>query len=379
MPRNPFQYGSPVDAEHFVGRAKELRALTSRMTDGINVVLISPRRYGKTSLLRRAEDHLSGAAIVHVDVLLCASSAELATRFAGAAFRLPSGHWHRAKNAVPEFLHRLEVSPTVTLGRDGSPQFGFGGNLAPRDVNQVLEDVYSLLAEEYPRRPGVLVLDEFQAITDLDEHLPAVLKGLADSYGRVSLVLAGSQRHLMERLTGSTGAPLYGMAETLGLGPVDADDMVRYLCRQAAGASKPMTPEVAGRLIEIAGPIPNDIQRLAYSAYEAADDAIGDEEVNLGMEEAASHSDTTYADSFSRCSPGQRRVLRALAARPRTEIFAAHFAREVQLANAASVRKAVDALLAIEVVTRDGDAWKVADPFFRYWLTLILGAAAGDA
>ena len=62
-------------------------------------------------------------------------------------------------------------------------------------------------------------------------------------------------------------------------------------------------------LIEIAGPIPNDIQRLAYCAYEEADGAIGNDEVNQGMEEAASHSDATYADLFSGRSPGQRRVL----------------------------------------------------------------------
>jgi hypothetical protein len=182
----------------------------------------------------------------------------------------------------------------------------------------------------------------------------------------------------MERLTGSSGAPLYGMAEPLGLGPVETNAMVDYLRQRAAGAGKPMTPEVAGRLIEIAGPIPNDIQRLAYCAYEEADGAIGNDEVNQGMEEAASHSDATYADLFSGRSPGQRRVLRALAAQPRTEIFSAHFAREVQLANAASVRKAVDALAGTEFVARDGDAWKVADPFFRYWLTWIFGATACD-
>jgi hypothetical protein len=72
----------------------------------------------------------------------------------------------------------------------------------------------------------------------------------------------------------------------------------------------------------------------------------------------------------------ERRALRALAAQPRTGIFSASFAREVQLANAASVRKAVDALAATELVTHDGDAWMVADPFFRYWLTWIFGTGS---
>ncbi len=256
MSRNPFQYGSPVGSKHFAGRAEELKALTARMADGINVVLVSPRRYGKTSLLLRAQEELGqlGAAMVHVDILRCASSAELATTLAGEAFRLPSGRWHRVKNTVSEFAHRLKVSPTITFSPDGSPQFSFTGDLARRDVHQVLEDVYALLAEETARRSGVLVLDEFQAITDLDEHLPAVLKALSDAYGSVSLVLAGSRRHLMERLTGSTGAPLYGMAEPLALGPVATADMADYLRRRASEAGKPMTAHVAGRVIDIAGP-----------------------------------------------------------------------------------------------------------------------------
>jgi hypothetical protein len=378
VPRNPFQYGSPVDAQHFAGRVGELKALTSRMVDGINVVLVSPRRYGKTSLLLRAEDQLgrSGAAIVHVDVLRCASPAELAAKLAGEAYRFPSGRWHRVKNAVSEFARRLRVSPSVAFGPDGSPQFSFAGDLAGRDVHQVLEDVYALLAEDAPQRPGVLVLDEFQAITDLDAHLPGVLKALSDNYGRVSLVLAGSRRHLMERLTGSTGAPLYGMAEPLSLGPVGTAEMVAYLCRQADDAGKPMTVGIAGLVLDVAGPIPNDIQRLAYSAYEAAEGPIGPGDVEEGMKEATLHGDATYADAYGGFSPGQRRVLRALAMQPQGELFSARFSRDVQLANAASVRKAVDALRAAEVVTHEGGTWRVADPFFRYWLKWFLGTVA---
>ena len=89
-------------------------------------------------------------------------------------------------------------------------------------------------------------------------------------------------------------------------------------------------------------------------------------------------ADATYADAYGRFSPGQRRVLRALAVRPQAEIFSGHFAREVQLANAASVRKAIDALVGIEAVARDGDAWKVADPFFRFWLDKPSGSSEGS-
>lgn len=370
MPRNPFQYGSPVDAEHFAGRASEVAALRTRMADGINVVLISPRRYGKTSLLFRAEDSLrgSGAAVVHLDMLLCTSPADLAAKLAGAAFRVRSARWQRARDAVLEFTHRLRVSPVVTVGADGSPRFSFAGDLAGRDAHHVLEDVYALLADEPPRRPAVLVFDEFQAVTELDQGLPGVLKALSDQYGRVSLVLAGSQRHLMERLTGSKGAPLYGMAERLGLGPVGTEEMAEYLCRQATSGNRPMAPDVAMKVIEMAGPVPNDIQRLAYAAYEAAGRRIGPAEVDLGMQGNVSRGSSFYAVSYQGFSVGQRRVLQALAAEPEAKIFSASFARLVGLANAASVRKAIEALSSAEAVARTGTGWRVADPFFAYWL-----------
>jgi hypothetical protein len=70
---NPYHYGTPVSGDQFAGRQTELAALENRMRDGINVVLTSPRRYGKTSLLSKATDDLlaEGAAMISVNVLAC--------------------------------------------------------------------------------------------------------------------------------------------------------------------------------------------------------------------------------------------------------------------------------------------------------------------
>lgn len=366
---NPYHYGTPVSGEHFAGRDEELAALLSRLRNGINVVLVSPRRYGKTSLLLRARREMEAdkAAIVHVNLLKCRDLSVIAAQLATAAFAVPGGAWHRAAQAVPEFLKRIRISPTVTFDGD-APKFTFEARLADPDADGVIADVYRLLSETAKRRPAAVVLDEFQAVIELAPHLPRLLKSLADEHNNIALVLAGSKQHLMDALVASPNAALYGMAERLALTSLPEDVMAAYLQARAKTGGKPMNEEVARLTVMLAGPVPNDIQRLAYEAFDAAVDHIDQLSVQTGLERAVAHEVATYADRYERLSPGQRRVVTAIAKKSPAQPTSSGFVAETGLANASSVRKALDALSDDELVLVRGGAWTVADPFFRAWL-----------
>ena len=369
---NPFHYGTPVQGEQFTGRERELEALVSRMRNGVNVVLLSPRRYGKTSLLLAAEMELSGddppAAVVRANVLRCRDLSTLVARLTASAYRMPGGRWHRARQAVPDFLRRLRLRPAVAFDDEGRPTFSFEAGLAAADADNVIADLYELLEEEARHRPVVLVLDEFQAITHHGAHLPNLLKALADAHSHVSLVVAGSRRHLMERLVTAQGAPLYGMAQKLSLGPIPDEVMVEFLQARAQTGGKPMSGDAARLVVDLAGPVPNDIQHLAYEAFEVARRRINADAVANGLDQAVAHEASTYAEIFAARPPGQRRVLVALATGSEHSAFSAGFARSVGLAGSNSVKKAIEALEADEIVaTRDGRPG-VADPFFTAWL-----------
>lgn len=370
--RNPYHYGTPVEGEHFTGRRKELSALLARMRDGINVVVISPRRYGKTSLLRAASARMSrwrpSPAVVEVNLQRATSPARFASLLTVAAYKMPGARWARARQAVPDFLRRLRVTPSVSFDPDGHPRFGFDTSFQAAELDAVLADVYQLLADEAERRPAVLVIDEFQVAARLGERLPDVLKGLADDNPSVSLVLAGSKRHLMEQLVIRQEAPLYGLAQHLALGPIPDADMVAYLLERAEVGGKRLSEEVARYLLDQAGPVPNDIQHLAYDAFELAGERIDAAAVDAGMAAAVEHDATLFADALGRLSPGQVRVLEALAVEPPSEPYAAAFARAVGLANASSVRKALSPLLADDLVVQRGGRLVIADPFFAAWV-----------
>jgi hypothetical protein len=369
---NPFHYGTPAEGDYFTGRRQELDALVSRIRNGINVVLVAPRRYGKTSLVRAAQARLDrskpAAALVEVNLLRAGSLPRFAGLLTAGAYQIRGAKWSRARQTIPEFLRRLRVSPIVTFDVTGTPRFGFDAGIVQPDVETVVADVYSLLAEEAARRPAALILDEFQAITRLAENMPDVLKGLADEHPQVSLVLAGSKRHLMEELVLHQHAPLFGMAQRLALGPIPAAEMEAYLAGRCRSAGKAMDPATAAYIVQRAGPVPNDIQHLAYDSVEAAGPKVDHAAVDRGMAAAVGHDAMLYAENFGRLSPGQARVLVALAAAPPAEPYSSSFARSVGLASGSSVRKALQPLLDSEdIVERDGRL-AVGDPFYAEWL-----------
>jgi hypothetical protein len=144
--------------------------------------------------------------------------------------------------------------------------------------------------------------------------------------------------------------------------------MADYLRERARSGGKSMSAEAAGRVIELAGPVPNDIQRLAYEAWGQAGRSVTAADVDAAMANAVAHEASQYAELYSRLAPGQRRVVSALAAGAVSEPYAATFARSVGLATATSVRRALEALVADELVTRRAGSYDVYDPFFRAWL-----------
>lgn len=369
---NPFHYGSPAEGEYFVGRDEEIDTLVSRIRAGVSVVIISPRRYGKTSLHRAAQALLAHdrppAAVIEVNVLRATSLAALGTMLISGAYRLRGARWARARQAVAEFVGRLRVAPSVSFDQLGQPRFSFDVGLGARDIETILDDVLGLLAELGSTRPVALVLDELQAITRLGGGLADVLKGLADRYPSVPLVLAGSRRHLMEALVIEAHAPLYGMAQRLSLGPIPLPTMTEHLCRRAASGAKQLDDPTARLIVELAGPVPNDIQHLAFEAYELAAARIDTSTVDAALARAVAHEAALHAEHLARLSPGQARVLVAIAEHSPAQPYGASFVRAVGLANASSVRKALQPLLDDEdVVLRDG-LMAVGDPFFAAWL-----------
>lgn len=373
MQRNPFRYGAPVESESFCDRATELAALTERMRSGIHAFVLSPRRYGKTSLVLAALDRLraEGGRGGYANLLLCTTEDEVASVILTAIAREVLRPVGRVRRTVEDVVRHLRVAPTVSFNPNGAVSFALDPRAGPTSWLDVLVDAIGLLEGVAARRGAALVLDEFQQIEDIGpKGLGGVFKALADQTRRSSLVFCGSHLAVMERLTRSPGAPLLGMGETFRIEAIPGPEMVAHLVARAASQGKQLSEADAGLIYALADGVPNDVQWLAHAAYEAAGSArtVGPADVDAGLGIIVAHQASGFAERYEALSPVQQRLLRELAGGPIRQIYGRPVLEALRVANANAVTKAIRALSDRELVRRAGGAWTVANPFFRRWI-----------
>ena len=370
---NPFRYGAPVEGESFCDRREELVGLTGRMRSGIHAFVLSPRRYGKTSLLLEALRRFrrSGGRGGYANLLLCTTEDEVAAAVLNAVVREVLRPVGRARQNLEEVLGRLRVTPSVKMGPDGSVSLSFDPSVGAARWIEVREDAAGLLESSSGRRPATLVLDEFQHVAEVGTGgLGGAFKAVADRVRHGSLVFSGSHLSVMERLTVGRGAPLLGMGETFRLGVVPEAEMAAHLAERAASAGKVLSEATARVLYSRADGIPNDVQWLAHGAFEAAgrSKTITDATVEAAMAAVVSRQAGLFAERYEALSAAQQRIVRELARGPVERVYAKAFLDRVRVANANAVTTALRALSDREIVRRGEARWQLASPFFRAWL-----------
>ncbi len=375
MERPPYRFGAPVEPPWFCDRERELGVVVDRMEAGIHVFVLSPRRYGKTSLIRRAAARVesAGGRTAHANLLLATTEMELAATILQAAVRGVLGPAGRARHSLEAVLRQVRVNPTVSLGSDGSVSVSLDPSLAAGRWLDVVADALGILRHAAERRPAVLVLDEFQVAATIGRTgVGGAFKAVADGASGVSIVFAGSHLAVMEQLTKGSGAPLHGMGERLVLDVVPEEPMVAYLRRRARSARKRLGAPTARRIYRLADAVPNFVQQLALATLEAAGPAeeLTDAHVDTGLWTVVERQASTFAQQFEAmaAAPAQQRILKELARRPTASVYAKAFLDAVGVANANAVTTALHALDGRELVARRERVWDVADPFLRRWL-----------
>lgn len=367
---NPFEFSEPVLGDSFTDREQELKTLTARMMTGQNVIVISPRRFGKTSLILNAQESVRrrGGRTGIANLFWCQTRQEIAQELATAVVRGPLG-WLRGR--VEDLRSRIADLPGASLSLEKD---GYRVSLSPlkaqSDWTAEIRRTMTLLQDaRSERHPVSLVIDEFQKVAEVDPNLPGFFKSLTDAELRgVSLVLSGSRRHVMNELHAGPGAPLLGVGEILTLDPVPEADMIAFLQARVQAEGKRMTESAARLLFERARGVPAYVQRLAFEAFEGAhklmDEAVVDAAVATVLRRERQYFEVIFED----LAPNQRRLLRALALQPTRSLMSRDFLDQSGLRANSSAGRALESLEASEKVELGPDGWQVSDPLFALWL-----------
>jgi uncharacterized protein len=378
---NPFSFGSPVSGDRFDDRQTEVRFLVRRMSSGQNVVLTSPRRYGKTSLLLRAVSEArkkEHARVGIASLLRCSSRREVAEEVTRAVIDGALGWMVGTAEQVSERLRRLpRVTPT--LAHEGW-RFALAIGGGPEDFLLDIRRPIELLADSrLDRHPVCLVLDEFQQIAEIDQHLAGFFKSVIDDLPGVSLVFSGSRRHMMERLFVGSGAALKNAAEPLSLEVIPEAVMTQFLVARMKSAGRTLTPAGARLSYRLMRGIPHFVQLLASAVYDQDVEVADEDAVRAALVEVLTRQRADLAARYESLPMNQRKLVRGLARSPVRDLLSRESLRQLEM-SPASAQRARDALRQAEQIEFDGQVgWRVSDPVFerwlRYGLELDLGAA----
>lgn len=376
---NPFVYGEVVPASAFVDREVELARLADDLAAGQKVFLISPRRYGKSSLVRQAMRRLARQGLLTLELTVSSFSSYVAflEGFARGLVAMES-RADRLRAWLGEVF--TSVRPEVRYERaraTGAPQvaLAFPGVRSARDAARLADEVFTLparIAEARGRRLAI-ALDEFQDVAAFDGgSVEQALRAAVQHQRQVGYVFAGSEPSLMERMIGPR-RPFYKAGPVMRLGRIPADlfaEAVEVRFRRTG-----FTPEagLGQALVELGGNLPYDVQRLAHETWDDARAAgtrrVTAERLHETLHRLLAEQDPVYEARWQRLTLPQRAALRAVVVEQGRELLGAGARERHRLGGASTVQAALQALVKLEVVARDEHGrYTVVDSLLREWV-----------
>jgi hypothetical protein len=373
---NPFVYGEVVPVSAFANRIDELEQLVADLANAQKIFLISPRRYGKSSLIRRALVSLERRGSLSVEVTVGSYSSYLAflEGYARAVASVQTP-WERARAWLKEALGANRPEIRVEPDAAGGPlRVAFPATTSVRDVERLAPDVFALparLAQARGRRV-VVALDEFQAIAGFDGGtVEQALRAAIQTQREVGYVFAGSEPSLMERMLGPK-RPFYKAGPVMRLGRIPpAEFSVFVESRFSQSGIKPETG-VGSAIVELAGNMPYDVQRLAHETW---DDVKADgrkrvtqEDLHRTLKRLLAQQDTMFEEVWQRLTLVQRGTLRAVVVTDGRALLSADVRAKHRLGGTSTVQAALAALTREDLIAREHDQYLVNDSLLREWI-----------
>jgi len=376
MDRNPFVYGEVVPSSAFVDRVPELERLVADLADGQKVFLISPRRYGKSSLIRQALAATArrGALTVEVTVSSFSSYVGFLEGYARALMAAET-RWDRARTWLREAIGSARTEIRYTPGESplGSLTVSFPSVKSERDVTRLAQDVFALPGRlaETRRRKVVVALDEFQAIGEFNggsvEH---AMRAAVQHQRDVGYVFAGSEPSLMERMLGPR-RPFYKAGPVMRLDKIPADEFASALDSRFNRSGLKPDLGLGAAIVELAGNLPYDVQRLAHETWDEARPSSRRatlEHLHQALRRLLTEQEPMFEAIWQRLTLAQRAVLRAVVIQGGREVLSADVRTRHRLGGTSTIQSALSALVRDDVISREGARYVVVDSLLREWV-----------
>lgn len=369
---NPFITTGYAGAAYFCDREQETADLTRMLVNGNNVALISPRRYGKTNLIRHcfAQPEIAEKYYTFViDIYSTKSVADLVHRLGLSILEALKPLGRKAWEKFITVLSSVRSGISYDISGNPSWMMSIGDITTPTTT---LEEIFYYL--EHADKPCIVAIDEFQQITHYgDERIEATLRTHVQQCTNTHFIFSGSQRHLMGQMFTSPARPFYQSVSIYNLPLLPEDKYVEFCVRLFEEYGKHLSQDVPHALYERFGGVTYYMQRVMNELFSRTrtDGICTAENIEEAIHYIILTSASTYEDLMYQLPEKQSLVLRAIAKEGKAQnLTSGKFIKRHGLLSASSVKSAVPALLDKGLITSDKGVYQVYDKFLEIWLQL---------
>jgi AAA+ ATPase superfamily predicted ATPase len=350
---NPFKFGSVVGEDFFTDRQKEAEEAKNILASSNHLVLISPRRYGKTSLVNKVTSSLSRP-VIYMDLQLATDVSDLATQLLKKFLNV--NKWEKIKH----FLANFRIVPTIELNPQTSKM---EVSFSPSSSNKFtpLEDVLNLIEKtgKGGNKP-IVVLDEFQEITHLDKNLLKQLRAVIQHHKNVNYVFLGSLESMMKTIFESKKSPFYHFGSLMALDKIPCNDFFTYLKKRFEKVTN-KSEAVSREILEFTDSHPYYTQQLAFYCFSFLErEKYKKDMLSLVAQSIITIHDKDYERLWNTISQTDKKILIALAMQKKLSSISFH---------QSTAYSGIARLISRGYIIKN-KGYEFDDPFFRDWIVI---------
>lgn len=370
MDFSPFVFGTTVSTYAFTNREQELERLYSNLTNGINTMLISPRRWGKSSLIEKLicevnqkEKHIK---TVSIDLFSAGSEEEFLELFAREVIKSSSSKWEEWLLVGKEFFHQLV--PKLSVGLNPAVDFTIGFDY--KEIKKYKDEILDL-PERIAQKKGLkylICLDEFQNLAAFDQY-EQFEKSLRATWQRQKLVtycLYGSRRHMMSDIFNNPSKPFYRFGDVLLLEKIKREKWIVFIQERFLNGNKQISTEMAALIPTLMNDHSWYVQQLAHYTWQKTTKKVKQEQIHEALVELIATNSPFYQREIESISRGQLNLLKAIANKEQ-KLTSVDILAKYNLGTSANVVKNRKALMNLDIIHEQNGVIEFLDPAFERW------------
>jgi AAA+ ATPase superfamily predicted ATPase len=371
LKENPFNLGSVLTGEAFCNREKELNDLLTHAKNSANVILFSPRRFGKTSLIKKVMSVISrqGYLPIYVDLLSIVGEQDLTEKFFNAVVRsldkdVTKSTLDKVKNLFTRIYPSIDVGPegvSISARYDRSAK-----------VDHLIDDIFIGLNKylKKNKRKGLIVFDEFQELTGLPEskHIEAILREHIQNQNQISFFFVGSRRHVLQQMFADPERAFYRLGFIYSIHEIDRSEFIPYVSKRFHKTGKKCPHELAGEIYDDVGGNTYYVQKLSYIFWnKTANGGQATKEIlDNAKNELLSSEAPIFQGMFIDLQYGEKKLVRALSVEPTDRPYAISYISRYGL-SPGGVQKSIKSLIDKDIVENVNGTYRIVDVLFGRW------------